>query len=40
MSQIPNRTGVKFTVTQEVTMYKKGALFTLSHLPQTTKTLS
>lgn len=38
MSPIPNSTGVKFTVTLEVTMHKKGPLFTLSHLPRTTKT--
>lgn len=37
MSPLPNSTEVKFTVTWELTMHKKGALFTLSHLPQTTK---
>lgn len=39
MSPIPNSTGGKFTVAREVTMHKKGPLFTLAHLPHTTKTL-
>lgn len=38
MSQIPNSTEVKFIVTREVTMHKKGPLLTLSHPSQTTKT--
>lgn len=37
MSAIPNSAGAKFTVILEVTMHKKGALFTLRCLPQTTK---